>query len=73
MVDNLAEKSSECPLNQGHCFHTIGTAKNYLLYGVAGCPLTARESLSTQPKDALLCEIPENLEIRIPLPTALNM
>ena len=26
-VDSLAEKVDKCPLNRGHCLHTIGTAK----------------------------------------------
>ena len=40
MVDNLAERIDECPLNQG-CYVllcTIGSEK-CSLYGVAGCPL----------------------------------
>ena len=34
MVDNLAEKADECPLN-----HVNQDRKNCLLYGVAGCLL----------------------------------
>ena len=44
MVDNLAEKVDECPLNRGR-LHTIGTTK--LLHRVAMCPLF-RGCLSTE-------------------------
>ena len=42
MVDNLAKKVDECPLNLGclvFCFPCNWDRKNGLLYGVAGCPL----------------------------------
>ena len=41
MVDNLAEKVDECPLNRGRCILLAYNwdRENCPLYGVAGCPL----------------------------------
>ena len=43
MVDSLAEKVDECPLNRDRCLRTIAVRtcdrENCPLYGVAGCPL----------------------------------
>ena len=41
MVDNLAEKVDECPLNRGRRVLLVYNwdHKNCPLYGVAGCPL----------------------------------
>ena len=41
MVDNLAEKVNECPLNRGHevLFAYNWNCENCRLYGVVGCPL----------------------------------
>ena len=41
MVDNLAEKVSECPLNWGRSvlFAYNWNGEKCLLYAVAGCPL----------------------------------
>ena len=41
MVDNLAEKVDECPLNRGRRVLLVYNLdrKNCPLYGVAGCPL----------------------------------
>ena len=41
MVNNVAEKVNECPLNQGHqvLFPYNWDRKNRLLYGVVGCLL----------------------------------
>ena len=40
MVDNLAEKVNECPLNQGRyvLFEYIGSAKLSVIWS-SGCPL----------------------------------
>ena len=41
MVDNLAEKVDECPLNRDRLVLLVYNwdRENCLLYGVAGCPL----------------------------------
>ena len=41
MVDNLAKKVDECPLNRGRWVLLVYNwdRENYALYGVAGCPL----------------------------------
>ena len=41
MVDNLAEKVDECPLNRGHLVLLVYNwdRENCPLYRVAGCPL----------------------------------